>query len=162
LCETKKGLKSLLSNLEMTSERRIVKELGIFTEKGIDVETDRILHWQLAMNGPAETPYFGGTFVLDITFPKDYPFSAPDVFFLTKIYHPNIDHKGKICLDLLKDKWSPTLTVYKIWEAVISLLKTPNPSDPLFVEAAKLYTENKNEYFNKAFEVTKKYAMHEN
>lgn len=147
----------------MAAARRLEKELKHFEERNIDVEllNKDIYHWQLALHGPADSPYFGGTFLLGFTFPKDYPFTAPEVVFLTKIYHPNIDHKGKICLALLKDRWAPTLTAIKIVDAIIALLKKPDPDDPLFVEAAKLYTENRNEYLNKASEVTRKYAMHE-
>jgi len=60
-----------------------------------------------------ESPYSGGVFFLSITFPTDYPFKPPKVAFSTKIYHPNINSNGSICLDILRDQWSPALTISK-------------------------------------------------
>lgn len=145
----------------MAATRRLQKELKDLIEKYGDAEIvdENAYHWQIALRGPADTPYFGGTFLLDVTFPKDYPFTAPTVLFSTKIYHPNIDHKGKICISILKDSWGPTMTMSKVIDALVDLLQHPNPDDPLSVEAAKLYTENRNEYMKKAAEITRKYAI---
>lgn len=52
--------------------------------------------------GPEESPFEGGVFKLELFLPEDYPMSAPKVRFITKIYHPNIDKLGRICLDILK------------------------------------------------------------
>ncbi|THH11422.1 hypothetical protein EW145_g666 [Phellinidium pouzarii] len=69
--------------------------------------------WQATIMGPGDSPYAGGVFFLDIMFPTDYPFKPPKVSFSTKIYHPNINANGSICLDILRDQWSPALTVSK-------------------------------------------------
>ena len=61
--------------------------------------------------GPTDSPYEGGVFIMNIKFPPDYPFKPPRVTFETKIYHPNINSSGGICLDILKGEWSPALTV---------------------------------------------------
>ena len=63
--------------------------------------------------GPGDSPYSGGVFFLAIHFPTDYPFKPPKVNFTTRIYHPNINSNGSICLDILRDQWSPALTISK-------------------------------------------------
>jgi ubiquitin-conjugating enzyme E2 D/E len=63
--------------------------------------------------GPGDSPYSGGVFFLAIHFPTDYPFKPPKVNFTTRIYHPNINTNGSICLDILRDQWSPALTISK-------------------------------------------------
>ena len=83
--------------------------------------------------GPSGSPYAGGVFFLDIHFPADYPFKPPKVAFKTRIYHCNINSNGQICLDILKDQWSPALTVSKVLLSVCSLLTDPNPREFEFV-----------------------------
>ena len=75
---------------------------------------DDLFHWQATIMGPEESPYSGGVFFLDIHFPADYPFKPPKVTFTTRIYHCNINSNGGICLDILKDNWSPALTISKV------------------------------------------------
>uniref|UniRef100_A0A672GUE8 E2 ubiquitin-conjugating enzyme n=1 Tax=Salarias fasciatus TaxID=181472 RepID=A0A672GUE8_SALFA len=74
---------------------------------------DDLFHWQATIMGPGDSPYQGGVFFLTIHFPTDYPFKPPKVAFTTKIYHPNINSNGSICLDILRSQWSPALTVSK-------------------------------------------------
>jgi len=96
--------------------RRIIKE----TEKllqdpvpGISAvpHEDNARYFNVIIQGPDSSPYEGGTFKLELFLPEDYPMAPPKVRFLTKIYHPNIDRLGRICLDILKDKWSPALQI---------------------------------------------------
>jgi ubiquitin-protein ligase len=61
----------------------------------------------------SDSPYSSGVFFLSIAFPTDYPFKPPKVNFTTRIYHPNINANGSICLDILRDQWSPALTISK-------------------------------------------------
>ena len=98
--------------------------------------------WQATIMGPDDSPYTGGIFFLNIQFPPDYPFKPPKVTFQTRIYHPNINSNGSICLDILKDQWSPALTVNKVLLSISSLLTDPNPEDPLVTEIASLYKTN--------------------
>jgi ubiquitin-conjugating enzyme E2 D/E len=123
---------------------------------------DDLFSWGGSIFGPEDTPFHGGVFQLSIHFPVDYPFRAPHIKFLTKIYHPNINSSGFICLDILKDKWSPALTISKILLSISSLLSDPNPDDPFVPEIANLYKHNRVEYENSARMWTAQYASDEN
>ena len=117
-----------------------------------------LLNWEATIIGPTETPYEGGIFKLKILFPADYPFKPPKITFETRIYHPNINANGGICLDILKDQWSPALNITKVLLSICSLLDEPNPDDPLMPEIAQLFKSNKAEFTRIAREHTVKYA----
>jgi ubiquitin-conjugating enzyme E2 D/E len=121
-------------------------------------DTD-MFKWQGTIFGPADSPYSGGVFNLSIEFPVDYPFKPPRIMFLTKIYHPNINTSGFICLDILKTNWSPALTISKALLSILSMLTDPNPNDPLMPEIAKQYTDNRALYDATAREWTDLYAL---
>jgi ubiquitin-conjugating enzyme E2 D/E len=106
--------------------------------------------WNLAMHGPKDTPYETGSFLLQAVFSADHPFSPPVLRFQTKVYHPNIDAHGNICIDILKDKWSPVLSISKIITSIQSLLAEPNPHDPLVQESADLYLDDREQFNAKA------------
>ncbi len=118
-----------------------------------------LFKWEGVIMGPADSPYTGGVFKLDIQFPVDYPFKPPKIQFTTKIYHPNVNPTGLICLDILKQQWSPALTISKVLLSITSLLTDPNPDDPFVPEIAQLYKANRAAYEAKAREFTLRYAV---
>ena len=120
---------------------------------------DDLFKWEGMILGPTDSPYAGGVFKLQILFPVDYPFKPPNVQFLTKIYHPNINPSGLICLDILKQQWSPALTISKVLLSITSLLTDPNPDDPFVPEIANLLKTNKAQYEANARTHTLRYAM---
>lgn len=120
---------------------------------------DDMFHWQATIMGPNDSPYQNGVFFLTIHFPTDYPFKPPKVAFTTRIYHPNINSNGSICLDILRSQWSPALTISKVLLSICSLLCDPNPDDPLVPEIARIYKTDREKYNKIAREWTQKYAM---
>jgi ubiquitin-conjugating enzyme E2 D/E len=122
------------------------------------VNESNLFSWNATIMGPENTPYHNGVFYLKIDFPMDYPFRAPKIIFITKIYHCNINSSGGICLDILKDKWSPALSISKVLISICSMLDDPNPNDPLVSEIANLLTKNKKLHDDNAREWTLKYA----
>ena len=113
------------------------------------INNNDLLKWRATIIGPEDSPYEGGIFHLNFTYPLDYPFKPPKCIFTTKIYHPNIDSFGNISLDIFKDQWPPNLTFEKFLLSISSLLSDPNPEDPINYEAASLYKTNNYEYYKK-------------
>lgn len=162
--------------------RRIAKEIAEIKNdqhSHIIVEPagngDDLTHLRGQFKGPPDTPYEGGTFVIDIKIPSEYPFRPPVMRFVTKIYHPNVSsqtvcdlvdcqrigmltHQGAICLDTLKDAWSPVLTIKSALISLQSLLSTPEPSDPQDAVVASLLISKPEEFAIEAQNWAVKYA----
>jgi ubiquitin-conjugating enzyme E2 N len=167
--------------------RRIIKETQRLMQEpvpGISAVPDEsnARYFHVIVTGPEDSPFEGGLFKLELFLPEgkhckdtrcssflihfinilDYPMSAPKVRFITKIYHPNIDRLGRICLDILKDKWSPALQIRTVLLSIQALLSAPNPDDPLANDVAELWKLNEAEAIRNAKEWTKRYAMEDN
>ncbi|CAH7672507.1 ubiquitin-conjugating enzyme/RWD-like protein [Phakopsora pachyrhizi] len=109
--------------------------------------------------GPLNSPYEGGTFEVSIEIPKMYPFEPLKMKFITKVYHPNVSSQsGAICLDILKDAWSPVLTLKTTLVSLQSLLCSPEPNDPQDAEVAKVYLSDKKTFERTATYWTEIYA----
>lgn len=151
----------------MSSVKRLMKEFenikkdDTLSISAKPVSDTNLFEWIATIIGPKDTPYEGGIFNLEIKFPNEYPFRPPKIKFVTKIYHPNINMKGEICLDILRDRWSSALTIRTVLLSISSLLDSPNPDDPLVSEIANLYKRNHSRYIELAKEWTKKYASYE-
>ncbi|KAG6410626.1 hypothetical protein SASPL_128691 [Salvia splendens] len=129
---------------------RVQKELQEcnkdFEVSGIKVSPQgdtNLSHLLGTITGPVGTPYEGGTFKIDITLPDGYPFEPPKMRFATKVWHPNISSQsGAICLDILKDQWSPALTLKTALLSVQALLSAPEPDDPQDAVVAQQYLKD--------------------
>ncbi|WZZ67100.1 hypothetical protein YC2023_078470 [Brassica napus] len=166
--------------------RRIIKETQRLLSEpapGISASPseDNMRYFNVMVLGPSQSPYEGGVFKLELFLPEEYPMSAPkasclywkrcsvhlgsfddfdleQVRFLTKIYHPSIDKLGRICLDILQDKWSPALQIRTVLLSIQALLSAPNPDDPLSENIAKHWKSNEAEAVETAKEWTRLYA----
>eukprot|EP00606_Chrysophyceae_sp_TOSAG23-5_P000432 GSChrysophyteH2.ASY1.ANO1.1032.1 assembled CDS len=125
----------------------------------IEVDTENKMHLWGKITGPDDTPYAGGTFVVDIIIPGDYPFTAPKMFFKTKMWHPNVSSQtGAICLDILKDAWSPALTLKTALMSLQALMCAPEPSDPQDAEVASMFNRSYDQFASTARFWTETYA----
>ncbi|KAI1292070.1 Ubiquitin-conjugating enzyme E2-24 kDa [Halotydeus destructor] len=152
-----------MSKLLTTSAKRIQKELAEITldpppNCSAGPKGDNIYEWVSTILGPPGSVYEGGVFFLDIHFSPEYPFKPPKVTFRTRIYHCNINSQGVICLDILKDNWSPALTISKVLLSICSLLTDCNPADPLVGSIATQYMQHRDEHDRVARLWTKRYA----
>uniref|UniRef100_A0A0K8TN60 Ubiquitin-conjugating enzyme E2 C n=1 Tax=Tabanus bromius TaxID=304241 RepID=A0A0K8TN60_TABBR len=130
--------------------KRLQKELMVLmmsSEKDISAfpEGENIFKWIGTITGPHSTVYAGHKYRLQLEFPNSYPYSAPNVKFLTPCFHPNVDLSGTICLDILKDKWSALYDVRTILLSIQSLLAEPNNDSPLNAQASMMWP-NQGEY----------------
>lgn len=112
-------------------------------------DEDNLFRWVGTINGPGDSPYEGMIFKLAIDFPEMYPYKPPNCQFKSGCWHPNVDMAGRICLDVLTEKWSASMDVRGLLLSLQSLLDDPNPASPLNAEAAQLWSENKPLYREK-------------
>jgi ubiquitin-conjugating enzyme E2 N len=128
--------------------------VGIYAEP----HKDNARFFDVMIAGPKDSPYEGGLFKLQLYLPEDYPMVPPKVLFMTKIYHPNIDFLGKICLDVLKTNWSPALQIRSVLLSIQCLLSEPNTADPLNEQVNEHWLRDKNDAQKTAREWTLKHA----
>ncbi|CAK9822110.1 Ubiquitin-conjugating enzyme E2 T [Anthophora retusa] len=143
----------------MQRSSRLKREIEQLNKTPIDgiscySKSDNFENFIATIIGPNGSPYSGYVFQLSIDIPAQYPFEPPRIIFQTPIYHPNIDNKGRICMDLLnmppKGSWKPTIGLKNLLDAVQCLLGNPNPDDPLMADIAQEYKFNKQEFERKA------------
>lgn len=95
---------------------------------------------------PDEGYYRCGRFSFDLKIPNTYPHEPPKLKCETSVYHPNIDHEGNVCLNILREDWKPVLTINSIIYGLLYLFYEPNPEDPLNKEAAELLKNDRRQF----------------
>ncbi|GAB2213473.1 hypothetical protein Droror1_Dr00021518 [Drosera rotundifolia] len=150
----------------MLDPARVQKELHELskdaTDTGITVKPagDTLAHLVGSIAGPIDTPYEGGTFLIDIVLPDQYPYEPPKMRFITKVWHPNISSQnGAICLDILKDQWSPALNMKTALLSLQALLSAPEPKDPQDAVVAQQYLREYKTFIGTARYWTEAFAM---
>jgi len=144
----------------MSAIRRLKKELEDVKQTNsvsssffynVDVPESNMLHWEGVLVLDKE-PYACKSakkgFRLEMNFPPEYPFKPPKVLFKTKVYHPNVDEKGQVCLPIIApENWKPATKANQVLLALKSLFEEPEPSGALRGDVAEVFTKNK-EVFN--------------
>ncbi|KAG9234496.1 ubiquitin-conjugating enzyme E2 [Amylocarpus encephaloides] len=148
----------------MALPKRIIKETERLMAEpvpGISAvpHGDNLRYFDVTIDGPESSPYNHGRYKLELFLPDDYPMTPPKVRFMTKIYHPNIDKLGRICLDVLKSNWSPALQIRTILLSIQALLGAPNPDDPLDPNVAKKWVDDPDDAIREAKVWTWKFGM---
>uniref|UniRef100_A0A3P9BP17 E2 ubiquitin-conjugating enzyme n=1 Tax=Maylandia zebra TaxID=106582 RepID=A0A3P9BP17_9CICH len=127
----------------MTSARRLTREIQDIRDSGIknfriiQVDESNILNWQ-GLIVPDCPPYDKGAFRIEIIFPAEYPFKPPKITFKTKIYHPNIDEKGQVCLPIISvENWKPATKTCQVIQCLVAMVNMPQPEHPLRADLAE-------------------------
>lgn len=142
--------------------KKEIEDIRRDSTSGVNVEQDPAepKHLTGTIRGPHDTPYDKGVFTVDILIPADYPFSPPKMKFTTKIWHPNISSvTGAICLDILKDQWSPALTMKTALLSLQVLLCAAEPNDPQDAEVATMFKGDHERFKAVAAFWTESYAI---
>jgi ubiquitin-protein ligase len=146
------------------SKKRLINEFkqlqkNPYSEFSISLKSDDNLSvWEVMLFGPIESPYEGGMFKCEISFPKEYPHKPPVFKFISKMYHPNVYKDGKVCISILHEgsdpygyeqdceRWTPALSASSVIMSIISILADPNDVSPANTDAAIMWRENRKEF----------------
>ncbi|TYJ55915.1 hypothetical protein B9479_003438 [Cryptococcus floricola] len=151
-----------MSDARLRRVQKEIKDCAKDKTSGIAIEMidENPFHLVGAFPGPPDTPYDGGYYEVDIVIPDTYPFQPVKMKFITKVYHPNVSSaSGAICLDILKDAWSPVLTLKSTLISLQSLLCEPIPNDPQDAQVAKHYLSDRASFNDTAKHWAQAYAQ---
>lgn len=150
----------------MATNNRLLNEIKRIKNEPIEnvtfnIDETNLFEWDFTLLGPHESPYEGGIYNGVIKFPQNYPHKPPTIKFISKLFHPNVYPDGKLCISILhegadttnyeheSERWRPVHNVHTIFISIISLLNDSNPDSAANIDAAKLFRENKKEYYLK-------------
>jgi ubiquitin-protein ligase len=123
--------------------------------------------WRVYIQAPTETPFEGGIFETNITFPPEYPMLPPEMIFISEMFHPNVYPDGKVCISILhppgkdafndqeraEERWMPAHTPLSIFNCFMTLLEEPNIYSPANLDASNMWRDRRDEFLNKAKEI---------
>eukprot|EP00467_Chlorarachnion_reptans_P016701 CAMPEP_0114499782 /NCGR_PEP_ID=MMETSP0109-20121206/7607_1 /TAXON_ID=29199 /ORGANISM="Chlorarachnion reptans, Strain CCCM449" /LENGTH=195 /DNA_ID=CAMNT_0001677385 /DNA_START=78 /DNA_END=665 /DNA_ORIENTATION=- len=139
------------SKKQLTAFSRMSKDFGelepmsFFSLNEEDKKNRSLLDFRFTLS-PEEGYWLGGTFHFRCQVPDDYPYKPPKITCRDKIYHPNLDLQGNVCLNILRKDWRPILDLQSIIHGLVFLFTEPNPNDPLNQDAAKVLRDNESQF----------------
>jgi len=160
--EKKASSSSVSTTKSSAAYIRITKDLSD-VEKSKSYEThfpdpDNLLFFKLEVK-PSEGSYKGGRFFFSINVSESYPHDAPKVKCDQKVYHPNIDLEGNVCLNILREDWKPVLSISAVIYGIIFLFTEPNADDPLNERAAKVLRTSKRQFETNVYQSMRGYTV---
>ena len=105
-----------------------------------------VTFWKILVTGPEATPYDKCTFLCYVNFKDTYPLTSPEIRFVTKILHPNINYQGRVCHSIFDRNWSPDIKMSELFGVVFGLLLNPDRDDPLDSDLALSFYNDNGQY----------------
>lgn len=116
-----------------------------------------VVRWECGIPGPQSEMYMNSYYTIHLDFPREYPYSPPYATFKYPVYHPNVYPNNQVCLDIIGDKWKPSLNVMNVLCGIQQLLDTPNTRSPANVDANGCFKRTPDRYAQRVRENIKKY-----
>ena len=139
-----------------------MKELSDLSKGGVpgvkvEPRGGNVLQWDAIIDGPAGTVYEGGHFKAELTFPPEYPMKPPGLKFATKIYHPNVDKEGLVCIEILQ-KWAPSVMMKRVLEDLRHLMANPDGAHAADADVGVQFMQDRAAFDETARKWTREYA----
>ncbi|XP_059213700.1 ubiquitin-conjugating enzyme E2 L3a [Centropristis striata] len=145
-------------NKRLGKELEEIRKSGVKHFRNLQVDDSNLLNWQ-GLLVPESAPYDKGAFRIEVIFPAEYPFKPPKITFKTKIYHPNIDEKGQVCLSTISvENWKPATRMEYVIKQLACLVNSPQPEHPLRADLAEEYSKDRAKFMKNAEEFTRKHS----
>ena len=115
-------------------------------------------HWKIVFMGSDCSPYEDGYFTLELLFNKGtFPKFGPEAKFIIKMFHPNVDTNGHVCINLL-NQWDSKYSIVTVLYGILEIMDHPVASGGYWNEAKSLLEKDEEAYYKKVEEYTFTYA----
>lgn len=143
--------KKKLSIAEIRIQKDFIDLENMSNIKVVFPNANDTLHFNIRIK-PQVGFYANHNFDFKFDIPEEWPMISPSISIITKIWHPNIDEEGNVCLNILKSDYKPTYTIKNFVQGLEFLLLNPNPYSPLNDAAAEMLIQDKEGFLEKANE----------
>lgn len=149
----------------MEGPKRLNRELALMLEdkqnlqfRNLMPEANNIFRWT-GLLMPVDPPYNKGAFKIEIDFPLEYPFKPPRIHINTRMYHPNVNERGQVCVPILEtEHWLPTARIDQVLQILLATINDPQVENAWHVEMAGEYLNDPARFFKMADAWVQKYS----